>query len=170
MLREVATVSPLFFKEVRPQSPLLKLFLEFYLDSFGKKLPFHQGLSVLIRFQTKLSLFSFPHDIVCRPLFSKRLSQNQVYLTLIHLSPKMFSPNRKSTFPLFISLQDVFLQIARTKSTLPLFISLQRCFSPNRPHLTQRSDPLLICTGIETFPRLRNLTHNVCRTTKNSEI
>ena len=113
MLREVATVSPLFFKEVRPQSPLLKLFLEFYLDSFGKKLPFHQGLSVLRRFQTKLSLFSFPHDIVCHPLFSKRLSQNQVYLNLIHLSPKMFSQNRKSTSP--------------------LFISLQRCFSPNRP-------------------------------------
>ena len=131
MLREVATVSPLFFKEVRPQSPLLKLFLEFYLDSFGKKLPFHQELSVLRRFQTKLSLFSFPHDIVCRPLFSKRLSQNQVYLTL--------------------------------------FISLQRCFSPNRQNLTQRSDPLLICTGIETFLRLRNLTHNVCRTTKNTE-
>ena len=90
MLREVATVSPLFFKEVRPQSPLLKLFLEFYLNSFGKKLPFHKGLSVLRRFQTKLSLLSFPHDIVCHPLFSKRLSQNQVYLTLIHLSPKMF--------------------------------------------------------------------------------
>ena len=52
MLREVATVSPLFFKEVRPQSPLLKLFLEFYHNSFGKKLPFHQGLSVLIRFQS----------------------------------------------------------------------------------------------------------------------
>ena len=126
MLREVATVSPLFFKEVRPQSSLLKLFLEFYLDSFGKKLPFHQGLSVLRRFQTKLSLFSFPRDIVCHPLFSKRLSQNQVYLTLIHLSPKMF-------------------------------------FSKSPPHLTQCSDPLLICTGIETFPRLRILTHNVCR-------
>ena len=133
MLREVATVSPLFFKEVRPQSPLLKLFLEFYLNSFDKKLPFHKGLSVLIRFQSKLSLLSFSHDIVCRPLFSKRLSQNQVYLTS------------------------------------PLFISLQRCFSPNRQTLTQRSDPLLICTGIETFLRLRILTRNVCRTTKNTE-
>ena len=117
MLREVATVSPLFFKEVRPQSPLLKLFLEFYLDSFGKKLPFHQGLSVPRRFQTKLSLFSFPHDIVCRPLFSKRLSQNQVYLTLIHLSPKMFfskSPEPSLPHPYSSLSKDVFLQIAPT--------------------------------------------------------
>ena len=107
MLREVATVSPLFFKEVRPQSPLLKLFLEFYLNSFGKKLPFHKGLSVLRRFQTKLSLLSFPHDIVCRPLFSKRLSQNQVYLTLIHLSPKMFFSSMPLYLLIFVNIWNV---------------------------------------------------------------